>query len=273
MISFLVVITSMQTSVSAATPTNNQMKGIISLEANRTYSYDLNGDNKEDKVYYESTFIDDSYSAVLKLYVNDKLCFTKEDDGSIGYAIQICDLDTSDNYLDLYIYALMDSVGIKYSSFARYTKESTIENTTFEPDEPTSYLSFFRYSLNKVKGDGTFIIEADTPIYTEAIGCYLCYLTYKIDESEIARVSAKTYSFNQYSKSYKYKAQKSFSAYKKVGSKSILFKVKKGNTVTFDKLYISKSGKAYVRVINSNGKKAWISANQSNLFYELPVWG
>lgn len=84
---------------------------------------------------------------------------------------------------------------------------------------------------------------------------------------------ASTFTLSKYSKTFKYKAAKEFSVYKKAGSKTVAYKVKKGDTVTFDKMYLSKSGKAYFRMINSKGKKGWIQADQKNLFTELPAWG
>lgn len=71
----------------------------------------------------------------------------------------------------------------------------------------------------------------------------------------------------------KFKAMRSFPVYKKAGSNPIIFTVQKGDTVTFDQVYITKNGKVYVRAINNKGLKGWIKASQKELFRECPAWG
>ncbi len=256
-----------------ASAAETKIEGIIYLEADKTYYYDLNGDGKEDKIYYKSTYQGKTDTSTLELFINDQLCLTRKDNFDNGHILQICDLDSKDNYLDFYLYVIEPSDGVGNPTFFQYDGKSILNQINFKPNELSKHLSFYRFSIDTVKGDKTFTILADTPIYSASIGCYLCYITYKLENNKITMVASKTYSFSEYSTEYKYKSKKSFSAYKTAGSKVIQFKVKKGDVVTFDKLHVTNSGTAYVRIVNKKGKKAWINANQEELFYELPLWG
>jgi len=269
----------LQSSVCSATKskdavelTQDTLKDVIMLVPETTFLVDLNGDGKKDKVLFKSTTDDDAFTADFKLYINGKLCLHKVQDNSFGFNVQLFDLDTTDNSLNLYIEAGTSSDGIVYSSFATYDGKAVVENQ-FNPDMVLKYFSIFRYSLIEAKGDKTIRFIADTPIYTEAIGCYYCNLDFQIKDNKITAVPTNSFEFGQYSKDYKYKPVKSFKAYDKAGSKTSVFTVSKGSIVTFDKLYITKSGKAYVRVINSKGKKGWINASLKDLFKECPAWG
>jgi len=252
--------------------TQDTLKDVIMLVPETTFLVDLNGDGKKDKVLFKSTTDEDAFTADFKLYINGKLCLHKAQDNSFGFNVQLCNLDTSDNSLDLYIEARQDSDGVAYSSFATYDGKAVVENE-FNPDMVSKYFSTFRYSLGEVKGDKTIQFIADTPIYTETIGCYYCNLEFQINDNNITAVPTSSFEFGQYTKDYKYKTSKSFKVYDKAGSNTSVFTVSKGSTVTFDKLYITKSGKAYVRVINSKGKKGWINAGLNNLFKNRPFWG
>lgn len=261
--------------VHAETTVNNKVDNIVTILANTKYNYDLDGDGDNDEFYYESIASsnpDDNYAATLKLYINNKLCLTRKD-GGFGYYMQLCDVDTSDSYLDLYVNNSMESDGVKYCSFARYDGEKVTEITGIKESKANKDFGLFRFGLEKINGDGTFRIDADTPIYSEAIGCYLCYLNYEIKDNKIVAIPEKSYSFTKYSKDYKYKATRAFTVYKTAGSKKVAFQVKKGATLHFDKLYVSPSGKAYVRAKNSAGKTGWIRADKKDLFYERPLWG
>lgn len=252
---------------------STQIEGMVTLEVDKTYNYDLNGDGKEDKIYYKSTYQSKTDKTTFNLYVNDQLCLTRKDDFDNGHVLQICDLNSKDNYLDFYLYAVEPSDGIGDPTFFQFDGKVIVNQIDFKPDNLSKPLSFYRFSIDTVKGDKTFTILADTPIYTPSVGCYFCYITYKLENNSITMVPQKTYSLPEYTMEYKYKAKKNFSTYKTAGSKEVSFKIKKGEVVTIDRLYVTKSGTPYVRIVNKKGKKSWIKATQENLFYETPGWG
>jgi hypothetical protein len=257
--------------IHAETTTDNQLNGITNLEKEKAYYYDLDGDGKADKIMYQYTGNDNDYNVSWKLYINDKLCISKKTNG-FCCNVQICDLDTSDSYLDLFITTRGDSDGILYSSFARYKDEAVSEITGLKQLAPKGF-DFYRYGLYKVNGDGTFVISADTPVYSDAIGCYICDITFQLKDNTLSLVPDKAYALNQVSKNYKYKVKKSFSVYKDAGSKQVLFQVKKGEKVTFDQFTVGKSGKVYFNLKNSKGKTGWIPSKSKDLFSNCQYWG
>jgi hypothetical protein len=263
-------LTNAQTCLAAQT--ENETDKIITLEKDTAYEYDLNGDGTAEKILYKVTTNDDKYTVAIKLYINDKLCMSRQDHG-FNYTIQLFDLNQKDNYLDLYGYATMESDCINYSFFAQYSKDNIYKYNTFKPKKLLGKLNSIRYSLSSIDGDGKFKLIIDTPIFSDAIGCYYCYVPFQLQNNKFSKVSTKTYTLTQYSQQYKYKAKKSFSVYDKAGSSKVVYNVKKGDKVTFDKFYISKSGKVYFRIINSQGKSGWIRSAQKDLFTVLPMWG
>lgn len=245
-------------------------EGIMELKKDTVYEYDLNGDGKAEKLQYKVTVDDVNYTAALELYINDKLYLSRKD-YVLNYTIDICDINKSDNYLDLYCYSTVDDGCIYDGFFARYDGEKLIDKVKFPLKTETKDIS--RFSLDKTDGNGKFTVCMDTPVFSYTIGCYYCYVPYQLKNNKITRVPVNTYSFNKYSKNYKYKVKKSFSVYDKAGSKTVAFKVNKGEKVTFDQLYLTKYKKAYFRIRNHNGKTGWIKSEKKNLFSILPMWG
>lgn len=255
-----------------AAQSGTELDGIKTLEKDTVYEYDLNGDNKTEKIQYKIAVNDDKFTVTLKLYINDKLCMTRKDHGFL-YTLQLCDLDKNDTYLDLYGFAKMESDCISYSFFASYDENNQYDYVKFDPHKLTKNFNAIRYSLETLDGDGKFKLIIDTPIYSKALGCYCCYVPFQIKNHVITKVSVKTYALNKFSKNYQYKAAKKFSVYEKVGSKLVVYTVQSGDVVTTDKLYVTASGKAYFRIVNSKGKTGWIKSDQENLFVEIPAWG
>lgn len=244
----------------------------VTLYKDTVYQYDLNGDGKMEELHYQVTEDEENYKTELKLYINNKLCLTKKDEG-MSFRVQLFDLDTKDKYLDLFLCTTMESDCAKNGFFVRYNGKKLVDNVKFEIDKLAKDFNTYRYSIRQGDGDGTFNAIIDTPVFSNAIGCYYCYVPFQLKGKEIKRLPATTYTLTKGSRDYKYKAAKSFSVYAKAGSKEVVYKVKKGDELTFDKLYVSKSGKAYFRARNGKGEWGWIQSDQENLFADYPMWG
>ena len=250
----------------------SKQEGIIELDKDTAYEYDLNGDGKAEKIQYTVTVNEDKDTVALKLYINDKLCLSRNKHG-FNYAIKLCDIDKSDNYKDLYCFAMMESDCINDAFFVRYDGDKLVNMVKFPPKSESKVIDTIRFSLEKTDGDGKFTFCVDTPVFSDAIGCYCCDIPYQLKNNKITRVPVTIFSLNKYSKKYQYKVKKGFSVYDKVGSKTVAFKVKKGEKVTFDQLYLKKSKMTYFRIVNHNGKKGWIKSVQKGLFSNVPMWG
>jgi hypothetical protein len=242
------------------------------LNKDTVYEYDLNGDGVTEKLQYELSGNEDDYKTIIKLYINDKLCLTKEDSG-FSFGVRLLDLDQSDHTLDLFIFTSIESDCVKNAFFARYDGEKLYHYKDFEIDKLAKGFNTYRYSIARLDGDGKFTIIIDTPIYSPAIGCYYCYMPLQLKDNAISVLPVKSYTLTEGSSTYQYKAAKNFSVYESVGSKKAVFKVKKGAIVTFHKMYVSKSGKVYFKLRNSKGKTGWIKSDQENLFVMFPAWG
>lgn len=257
---------------SFAAQKTSELDGVKILDKDTVYEYDLNGDGRADTIQYKITENEEKHTATIKLYINKKLCLTKTDDG-LFFRVFILDLYKNDKHLDLFIHTGMESDGVKNAFFLQYDGTKVVNKIKFDIDKLTKNFATYRYSLEKTDGKGGFTAAIDTPVYSKAIGCYYCYVSFTLKDNKISLVPANTYTLIKFSREYTYKAVKSFSAYEKAGSGKAVYRVKKGDKVTFDKLYISKAGKAYFRMINSKGSKGWINSDQENLFAELPLWG
>lgn len=271
-LSILTVSLLLYSKVCFADEVESELNGIKALDKDTVYEYDLNGDGKTEKIQYKLSGNEDEYKTALALYINDKLCLSKEDDG-FSFRVKILDLDKSDKYMDLFINTSMESDCIKNALFVRYDGEKLFDYVDFDIDNLTKDFNTYRYSIEKLYGDGKFTIVIDTPVYSNAIGCYYCYVSFQLKDSAISVIPTKMYTLTKDSSEYKYKSARSFPVYSKAGSKKVVYKVKKGDKVTFDKMYVAKSGKTYFRIKNRKGKSGWIISDQESLFVECPAWG
>lgn len=252
------------------------LDGIKTLHENTVYRYDLNGDGKEETIKYQITENEERHTATLKLYIDKELCLTKKDDG-LSFGIYLLDLNKGDNSLDLFIRTEMESDCAKNAFFVQYDGNKITHNIAFniafKADSKVKDFNIYRYSLAKTDGAGRFTLLLDTPVYSQAAGCYYCYASFQVQDNKVSMLPASTFTLGKYSKEYQYKAAKAFTVYSEAGTKKIAYKVTKGEKVTVDKLYIAKTGKVYFRVNNKMGRKGWIVSDQENLFAELPAWG
>jgi hypothetical protein len=247
-------------------------KGIVTLKAGTTYHYDLDGDGKAEKLLYKVNSNEKAFTSAIKLYVNDKLLLSKKDHG-FDYEIQLCDLDTKDSYLDMYINLESDSGYMTDAFFTRYHNGKLFNTVNFKPSIHIKNYAFGRYKLGKVIGNGKFYAVIDTPALSDAIGSYYCYMPFQLKGHVVKNVMQKTYQLTKDSSTYQYKAKKSFQAYEQVGSQKVVYSVKKGDKVTFDMMYVTKAGNLYFRMISSKGKAGWINSKRKDLFVECPMWG
>ena len=243
-------------------------EGIENLQYDTVYKYDLNGDKKMDVIKLKELSSDDGVTT-LKLYINNKLCLTKKSDfGDFG--VQVLDLDKNDNYLDLFIASYPGNDCVMNAFFTRYNGKTLDSEVTFTPKDILNIdKDASSYKIMKLDGNGTFYILNNTEC--DAIGSFQCYMPFQLKDNKITAVSENTYQLLTIQD--KYKAAKSIQAYERTDSKKVAFTVKKGSEVTFEQLYISKSGKAYLRMINSKGQAGWIRTDQKGLFTNALIAG
>jgi hypothetical protein len=238
-------------------------KGIVDLENNTVYKYDLNGDDKVDVIKMKQTTSDEG-KTTLKLYINNKLCLTKKTDFD-GFDIKVCDLDNKDKNLDLVICEDAANDYVMSTFFTKYNGKTLDSKVAFTPKDIFNNTKDSKtYEIVKLAGDGKFYIRSYT--YCDAIGSFYCQMQFQLKKNVIQAVPLDVYQLDENTTTYKYKAAKNFQAFERAGSKKVVYTVKKGNEVTFDRLYISKTGEVYLRLINTSRKSGWIKSDQKGLF-------
>ncbi len=267
----LLTFLNLHTNPCLAAEKSSKPSKVMLLTENIVYNYDLNGDGKTEAVQYKVTEKENAHTATLKLYINKKLVLTKEEEG-LSYCVYLTDLNQSDNSLNFFIYTVWESGWVENAFFAQYN-ESKLDTIAFEPMKVAKDFNISRYTLFSTDGNGKFTLSIDTPIDAPSIGFYYCYISFQLKDNKITLLPDRTFSLVDFSKNYQYKAAKTISAYQSAGSKTVSYKIKKGDTVTFDEMYLSKSGKVYFRMNNAKGKKGWIRSNLNNLFIDVPMWG
>lgn len=265
--SMLAVIMLAAPNISFAAQENNS-EGIVYLQNDTLYKYDLNGDDKVDEIKVKELTSDVGITT-LKVYINNKLCLTRKSDmGDFG--VQLCDLDKNDNYLDFFIAVYPGNDYVMNAFFTRYNGKTLNPKIAFTPkDIINKNRDAGSYKIAKLSGNGKFYICNYTDC--DAIGSFYYYMPFQLKDNAITFVPEKTYKLLTITD--KYKAAKSIQVYEKAGSKKVVYTVKKGSEVTFDKLYISKAGKAYLRMIDSKGKTGWIRCDQKGLFTNAYIAG
>jgi hypothetical protein len=246
----------------------NVPKGIVFLKDNTLYKYDLNGDDKVDQIKCKYTNTSKG-EFILKLYINNKLSLVNKNFAS-DYGVRLCDLDKNDNYLDLFIAVYPGNDYVMNAYFTRYNGKALDSKVAFNPQKLNNIFSS-SYEIVKLDGNGKIYIR--DYCLSNAIGNFMCDVPFQLKDNTVTTVPVDTYKFDKYYSTYQYKATKNFLAYEKAGSKKVAYTVKKGNKVTFDTLYISKSGKAYFRMKGTNGKTGWIQSDQKNLFVNVILAG
>lgn len=254
-----------------ATETDTTAAKIEGLSPDTEYRFDIDGDGQTDVIKYQSIEDESNHTSTIKLYVNNELAFKKTTDG-ISFYVSVLDLDPSDKHLNFYIENTAESDYIVTSFFAQLA-DKKLKTIAFEPKKLFKDFNYVHYFIQDINDNGEFKLSVGTPIVSSSIGNYNCYATFQYKDGKITKIPASYYSLSEDSKEYPYKAVKSFTVQQEAGSKVVAYTVKKGSTLTIDKMYLSKAGKLYFRMVNSKGEKGWIPSDLEDLFEQIPAWG
>jgi hypothetical protein len=253
--------------VSASEP-----RQFIELEFEKVYNEDLNCDGKDEKVFCKQTDVkNDEAKKTLTVYINDKIVFEKTLKCQY-FTIDLADIDVDDNVQDIFITA-RDYSAICLKTFYLQYRDSKLKlNQTIKSKEGPKYLNMATYFFGNVSDDLSFELIANRPI-GDAIGDYECIIPYKLVNRKIVAVKTNTYYLTPYSQKYVYKVKKKFVTYKSVyKGAEVAFELNSGDEVRADKVYVSKKGKCYIRIINDKNVKGWIDGSQDDLFEKGPIW-
>ena len=280
---FLLVLTG----VLAVTGSESQAKRLLDkpkmLMEGKTYSYDIDGDNKIEKIMVESEGDADNYIVTTTVYADGKQYAKVKEKGCYSHTVVLCDLYSKKKGMNLIVYGTSDSdcigkVQVYKLGAKKMTKIAQMKSGT------RGKLNYIRM-LGKIKQgneEGAFYIYPDTPFYLNYFGCYYTKVKCQIQGNKIKWNEQKNYSYEY---KYTFRLQVNMSLYSKADLQSQVTTLKPGIKMTVKKIQPikrTKDGKTYsfVQVTTASGKTGWIYdqpivdyENYVEVFKSMPAWG
>ena len=280
---FLLVLTG----VLAVTGSESQAKRLLDkpkmLMEGKTYSYDIDGDNKIEKIMVESEGDDDNYIVTTTVYADGKQYAKVKEKGCYSHTVVLCDLYSKKKGMNLIVYGTSDSdcigkVQVYKLGAKKMTKIAQMKSGT------RGKLNYIRM-LGKIKQgneEGALYIYPDTPFYLNYFGCYYTEVKCQIQGNKIKWNEQKNYSYEY---KYTFRLQVNMSLYSKADLQSQVTTLKPGIKMTVKKIQPikrTKDGKTYsfVQVTTASGKTGWIYdqpivdyENYVEVFKSMPAWG
>lgn len=280
---FLLVLTG----VLAVTGSESQAKRLLDkpkmLMEGKTYSYDIDGDNKIEKIMVESEGDDDNYIVTTTVYADGKQYAKVKEKGCYSHTVVLCDLYSKKKGMNLIVYGTSDSdcigkVQVYKLGAKKMTKIAQMKSGT------RGKLNYIRM-LGKIKQgneEGAFYIYPDTPFYLNYFGCYYTKVKCQIQGNKIKWNEQKNYSYEY---KYTFRPQVNMRLYSKADLQSQVTTLKPGIKMTVKKIQPikrTKDGKTYsfVQVTTASGKTGWIYdqpivdyENYVEVFKSMPAWG
>lgn len=222
------------------------------LRNDRVYKYDLDGNRKTDRIVLKTRRSGYNISGVF--YVNEKKVYSlpKTDCEYVGYRI----ITLANGKRFIYAWTEGPNPGISSDRILQYHKGKMktvcILTNLMKNYQGASYVSWYPNDAITVSGNS---IKVRLVSMNWTTGAMEYIIPYKYKNGTLVRSSYSGY----FSKSRTFKVSKQFSTYKKPGSRSRAFVVKKLENVIIDKYYIKK-GKLYLQVRRSNGQTGWLNA-------------
>lgn len=280
---FLLVLTG----VLAVTGSESQAKRLLDkpkmLMEGKTYSYDIDGDNKIEKIMVESEGDADNYIVTTTVYADGKQYAKVKEKGCYSHTVVLCDLYSKKKGMNLIVYGTSDSdcigkVQVYKLGAKKMTKIAQMKSGT------RGKLNYIRM-LGKIKQgneEGAFYIYPDTPFYLNYFGCYYTKVKCQIQGNKIKWNEQKNYSYEY---KYTFRLQVNMRLYSKADLQSQVTTLKPGIKMTVKKIQPikrTKDGKTYsfVQVTTASGKTGWIYdqpivdyENYVEVFKSMPAWG
>ena len=244
---------------------------IQNLKEKKTYKIDLDKDGTKDSIYFKlvngKTYEED-YLVSLKVKINGKTKTLKSDLYDVYEAhLQVTDIDTTDGYMDIWVYTIGGSEDIYYSALYQYRngKFKCLYEVDYEEKNEDKIICGV---LHKAKGNGTFYIKADRKLFVDAlIGNHYDLIPMKLKNGKATIKKTDTYSIaGIYNENNQLTLDVETDFYKTAGSSKIGFTAKRFDKVKPVSIYRS-GEKLYVKFKNEKGKVGWLCASE---FDEAP---
>lgn len=259
---------------------NTEAASVKNLQANKEYSFDLDGDGKEEKISFNLT-----KNAVYKIKINGKTAKSIKLDEDFYYpCMQIFDIDKSDNKLDIWAYSYAASDDILYSALYEYSdgKMKSIYSSIYGKGSNFKYGCGLGF-IASTNGKGEFTLVVDRCIPCDNLtGNHLDKIKFKLENGKISQISGRTLYFYETHGSNFRKDKALITAgktvfYKEHNKSGGKFTVNKGVKCYPQKMYVESDEKVYVMFKMKNGKTGWLYTGDYSWdklpFSDMPLFG
>lgn len=248
------------------------------LIPDKTYYFDLDKDGKKEKIKYVVTEedLEDSLtrSCIHTLFINGNEAYKKTTD-TLKCGIEICDVDTKDKYLDIFVTApyTIDCINEKgYSYFLRYKndklkikqnlisiyeKENLKEPFSLHCD--SAYISGTNETQGTIATDGKGNITLMLCFYSKSAEYIHACAKLELKNDKFIDTSNNLFDITDSSIFYT-TIRSNFKVYKDANSKKIAFTAKKNSSIHAKQICF-KNGKGYINLAVDD-KTGWISFDQ-----------
>lgn len=215
--------------------------------------YDVTGDKIADTVKVTvKNNQDDSSSGTMQVYVNGNLVLKQTRELDPSFNVNLIQLKNGKVFFDIESTILSDDDCIhKLYVYSKGKLKSVYDFQKYF----AKYASYYNVSVVKVSGN-TLKTEVYAQFHTTGSINYNMNVAYK---NGTFKRTSNTYSVNYDGRTNKWTAGRTIKAYKSAGSKKLAFTLKKGISVTLNKV-VYKNNKVYFQVKRSNGKAGYIPA-------------
>lgn len=233
---------------------------VIPMQLNKTYKCDITGDKKADTV--QVTF--DDYAVRVK--VNGKTAYTKKNLGPDFIGAKIVKLKNGKAFL----YYGTGGASNDYNQLLQYRSgklKSVIDSSKLFPAKVTTHPSF---DVEKVTANTVHVETFGVFYSTGATGATFKYAYKSGTLKRASNTGTATFPFAKNST----KATRSMKAYTSAKCTKAKFTIKKGQKVTFKKIYTN--GKVVSYQVKVGGKTGWvkaITATQYRKYWGCPFEG
>ncbi|MDE5862893.1 MAG: SH3 domain-containing protein [Lachnospiraceae bacterium] len=245
--------------------------GITKVTPGTVYSqYDLDEDGVSDAVKVvvtESSTTADAGRAdadgagTLRIYVNDVVVFEQTRNDYPYWSLQLITLKNGRTFIDI-----ESTVGSDDDCMHELyrLKDGQLESICDFQKPYSKYGDYYNVTITKVSGD-SLVLDASAQFFTTGITHWRMKYVYMICKCQ-ARHESFDFGYIENSQKVQYKdmpvknkwtAGKKLKAYKKAGSKKVVYTIKKGNTVKINRI-IFRNNKIYFQIKNGKGKTGYI---------------
>lgn len=252
--------------------------------------FDLDGDGQPEEIRYTVARGEDGYPAKsAEISIDQKTAFKTDNTVSSDYRLWVTDLDRADGKKELVLQGQEDNDVFSMLKFldmegGELKEIGDLKDTTVL--EGTGEL--FRIGmwdsdsgrLLQTPGDGTISLWADTPVYTQGLGCYYVKLAFTCVENGFRQIGRPEYEMKTFSAengAYSYTAQQAIPFYETCEaqpSDEPAFTAEPGVALNCLMLAPCTNEAVYAKMRRTDtGEEGWGLFSDAQLFTETPAWG